>query len=116
MLAAVEALRSGDSATLGTLLYASHDSLRDDYEVSCAELDTVVEIAHGVQGVLGARMMGAGFGGSALVLVRRDALPALEAALRDEYPQRTGRDGTLHVCNVSGGPQHAIIAPHAAGR
>lgn len=110
VLAAVEALRAGDADRLGALLYASHASLRDDYEVSCAELDAVVEIAGGVPGVLGARMMGAGFGGSALVLVRRDALPALETALRKDYSRRTGRQGALHVCTVSGGPQSLALA------
>lgn len=111
VLSAVEALRTGDARSLGELLYASHASLRDGYEVSCPELDAVVEIARGVRGTLGARMMGAGFGGSALVLVRRDALPALQAVLRTEYPKRTGRRGALHVCGVSGGPECVTVAP-----
>ncbi len=83
VLAAVAALRAGDAATLGALIYASHASLRDDYAVSCAELDAVVEIARTVPGVVGARMMGAGFGGNVLALVCRAALPALEARLAD---------------------------------
>jgi galactokinase len=65
VLRAVAALRAGagEAHNLGALLYASHASLRDDYAVSCPELDAVVEIAASVTGVLGARMMGAGFGG-----------------------------------------------------
>jgi len=109
VLAAVAALRTGDADTLGTLLYASHASLRDDYEVSCPELDATVEIASGVPGVLGARLMGAGFGGSALILVREDALPALRAALTTDYPARTGREGTLHICRIAGGPSAATL-------
>ncbi len=106
VLLAVEALKSNDTSTLGTLLYASHASLRDDYEVSCAELDAVVEIARDIPGVVGARMMGGGFGGSALILVQHDAQSALEAALALHYPIRTGHTGAIHICQVSGGPQH----------
>jgi len=68
-----------------------------------------VAIARKVHGVLGARLMGAGFGGSALILTRADALPALAAALAHEYPARTGRTGTLHVCRVSGGPVSGMV-------
>jgi galactokinase len=101
--AAVEALRQGNLEALGQLLYASHASLRDDYEVSSAELDTIVDIASNAKGVYGARMMGAGFGGSALILVRPDALEALERTLATEYPRRTGRVGQPHVCHVTDG-------------
>ncbi len=109
VLLAVEALQAGDPDTLGTLLLASHMSLRDDYEVSCPELDIVVEIARTVPGVLGARMMGAGFGGSALILARADAVPVLDAALARDYPIRTGRVGAFEVCCISGGPGHTIV-------
>ena len=109
VLAAVAALRASDAATLGALIYASHASLRDDYAVSCAELDAVVEIAREAPGVLGARMMGAGFGGNVLALVQRTALPALEARLAVEYPRRTGRVGELRVCQIGGGPQYATV-------
>ena len=105
VLDAVTALRAGDGERLGGLLYASHASLRDDYAVSCPELDTVVAIAAGVPGVLGARMMGAGFGGSALILLRNEALQALHATLPPTYEQRTGRMGALHVCHIRGGPE-----------
>ena len=88
---------------LGRLLYASHASLRDDYEVSSPELDAIVEIASNVEGVYGARMMGAGFGGSALILVRSDGLEALVRTLATEYPQRTGRTGQAHICHIADG-------------
>jgi galactokinase len=95
---AASALREGAVDALGTLLYGSHASLRDDYAVSCAELDAAVEIAASVPGIVGARMMGAGFGGSALILVRREAWPALERALAREFPARAGHAGTAYVC------------------
>jgi len=103
VLAAAEALEQGDLERLGSLLYASHASLRDDYQVSCAELDLVVDIARSVEGVLGARMMGAGFGGSALVLVREESVQQLAQALEDRYPAESGRKGTLHICHASDG-------------
>ena len=62
-LAGVEALGKGDAATFGRLMDASHVSLRDDYEVSCAELDAMVEAARDAPGCVGARMTGGGFGG-----------------------------------------------------
>jgi galactokinase len=103
VLAAAEALRVGDLMALGRLLYASHASLRDDYEVSSPELDAIVEIASKSEGVHGARMMGAGFGGSALILVRSDGLEALLRTLATEYPQRTGRMGQPHICHIADG-------------
>jgi galactokinase len=86
----VQALETGDLATVGELFAASHASLRDDYEVSSPELDAMVDIASGVPGVVGARMTGAGFGGCTVNLVRPDAVDALRAAVLDRYPARTG--------------------------
>jgi galactokinase len=77
--------------------------LRDDYEVSSPELDTIVEIASQAEGVHGARMMGAGFGGSVLILVRSAHLEALVRTLATEYPQRTGRTGQPHICHIAAG-------------
>jgi galactokinase len=109
VLEAATALRAGDSEWLGRLLSASHVSLRDDYEVSCAELNAAVEIAASVPGVLGARMMGAGFGGSVLILTCDAARASLEETLSREYPQRTGRTGVAHVCQVHDGPEARIV-------
>jgi galactokinase len=114
VLRAVEALRASDLETLGQLLFASHASLRDDYEVSCPELDAVVEIATQVAGVYGARMMGAGFGGSALILVRSSQLEALQRALASEYPQRTGRIGQAHVCHSADGAGWLAVGKRGA--
>jgi len=105
VMEAADALRVGDLARLGALLDASHASLCDDYAVSCAELDAAVEIARGVPGAWGARLMGAGFGGSALMMARRSAVGALRAALGREYPARTGRAGTVYECRIADGPR-----------
>ena len=84
VLAAVTAIRARDWATLGALLDRSHSSLRDDYEVSCAELDTAVASAVGA-GALGARMTGGGFGGSAVALVPRERATAVRTAVAGAF-------------------------------
>jgi galactokinase len=86
-LAGVEQLESGDYASFGAAMTASHASLRDDYEVSCAELDVVVEVAR-EHGALGARMTGGGFGGSAIALVPTDRLEEVERAVATAYDER----------------------------
>ena len=90
VFAAERALAAGDLAEVGRLFAASHASLRDLFEVSSPELDALVEIATGVDGVVAARLTGAGFGGSTINLVRRDAVAALRAAVERDYRARTG--------------------------
>ena len=102
-LEAAAALRAGDAATMGRLMHASHESLRDLYEVSSPELDAVVEIADAAPGVIGARMTGAGFGGAAVALAEQGAVDALRAALAREYPPRTGHEATVFVCTAAEG-------------
>lgn len=85
--AAVDALEAGDYTTVGTLLTASHVSMRDDYEISCAELDVVVECALAA-GALGARMTGGGFGGSAIALVPSDRVHLVEQAVATAFGDR----------------------------
>ena len=111
-LRGAEALRAGDASTFGALMNASHASLRDDYEVSSPELNAAVDVALASPDVLGARMMGAGFGGSILALVRRDGVSGLSDRLREEYPRLTGRAGELLECAITG---RAGAAP-ATGR
>ena len=91
-VAAAAALRSGNLPELGRLLLASHNSLRDSYEVSCRELDLLVELVSAVPGVVGARMTGGGFGGCIVAIAVPSAIPAVQAVLRDKYDQK-GRDG-----------------------
>jgi len=84
---AADALRAGDHATFGTLMFESHASLRDDYEVSAPELDACVEAARTVRGVFGARMTGGGFGGCTVNLVAADAVEELTAVLARALPK-----------------------------
>jgi galactokinase len=100
---AVDALRGNDLVQFGNLMYASHASLRDNYEVSCPELDAVVEICSRVDGVLGARMTGAGFGGCAICLVREQHTDAVIERLQREYPPRTGKTPGITVCTFEQG-------------
>lgn len=109
-LAAAGALRAGDVAALGALLNASHASLRDDYAVSCRELDIAAEVAQATPGVAGARMMGAGFGGCALALARVDALPLLQERLVAEYARRAGKPGAFLALGIGDGPQSRLLS------
>ncbi len=90
VLAAVDAFEAGDLDEVGRLFAASHTSMRDLFGISSPELDALVEIASGVDGVYGARLTGAGFGGCTVNLVRRDAAPALREAVERDYGPRTG--------------------------
>ena len=94
-LKAVEAMEAGDYAAFGQLMYASHASLRDDYEVSCEELDVIVTQASGLEGVYGARMTGGGFGGCAIVLASVDRADNIAAAITENYTARFG-----HPCVI----------------
>lgn len=90
----------------GQLMYASHESLRDDYEVSCPELDAIVEIARGIGeggGVFGCRMTGGGFGGCAVALVRTVSVPAITAHVASEYRARTGIEPAIFVSRPAQG-------------
>ncbi|MER3418605.1 MAG: galactokinase [Chloroflexota bacterium] len=103
VLATVLALETGDLESLGDAFAASHVSLRDDYGVSSPELDAMVEIAASVEGVVGARMTGAGFGGCTVNLVRREALSRLVAAVERLYPARTGLQPTVYPVEPAAG-------------
>jgi len=82
---AAKALQANQFEAFGTLMNESHNSLRDDYEVSCPELDELVEIARSVPGVLGSRMTGGGFGGCTVTLVRADAVETLKEKINSKY-------------------------------
>lgn len=84
-LAAGDVLREGKLGEFGRLMLESHRSLRDDFEVSCRELDQLVDIVSSVQGVLGARMTGGGFGGCIVALALQASVPLIEQAVRDDY-------------------------------
>jgi len=101
--AAVKAARNGDWPAVGALLDETHASLRDLYAVSCEELDIACEAAGRVDGVLGARMMGGGFGGCALALVEPAKAAAVRDAWRASYKTDAGVDPTVFVATPSGG-------------
>jgi len=100
---AVMAMRSSDTARLKTLMAESHRSLRDDYEVSCPELDILVDLALPLPYCHGARLTGAGFGGSTVNLVEAAAVGAFSEAMASGYQQRSGRAAEIHVFEPSAG-------------
>ncbi len=105
VLDAVAALRRGDLDTVGTLLRASHASLRDDYEVSIPALEAMVSAAEGAPGCVGARLTGAGFGGAVLALVDRTAVDAFVDTTSSAYQRASGMPGTLIVCEAASGAE-----------
>lgn len=100
---AASALREGDIGMLGELMAESHRSLRDDYQVSCPELDLMVELATKLPGVFGARMTGGGFGGCTVNLVDRAATGEFKKRIAADYHAATGRHPDIFVCDTSQG-------------
>ncbi len=106
---AAEALKQGDVRTLGRLMNESHVSLRDDYEVSCSELDALVEVAGSVEGVHGARMTGGGFGGCAIALAEEAALPRLQEAVREKYDARQKKPALVYSTHPAAGAERCAV-------
>lgn len=102
-LQARHALEAGDLETFGRLMNASHVSLEQDYEVTGIELDTLVHTAWAQEGVLGARMTGAGFGGCALALVAKDKVADFTAAVGQRYEEQIGYAPSFYIAQVAGG-------------
>jgi galactokinase len=96
-------MEGATAAAFGELMNASHISLRDDYEVSCAELDAMVEAAWAAPGIVGARMTGAGFGGCAVALVEVDRAEAFSAHVAPAYERTTGITPSLYICTAEAG-------------
>ena len=105
VLDAVKLLRDGQIQEFGQLMNESHASLRDDYQVSCPELDLLVEIAQSVPGVYGSRMTGAGFGGCTVTLAANDSIEQLKAAVLDQNPKQTQYTPRIYVFNASEGAE-----------
>ncbi|KAB7727511.1 galactokinase [Rudanella paleaurantiibacter] len=103
LLSAVGHLDAGNLEAFGQLMYGSHEGLSHWYEVSCPELDTLVDIARTVPGVLGARMMGGGFGGCTINLVRAEALETFTNTMLEQFRARTGTETLIHTCQVQNG-------------
>ena len=103
---AAEGIRASNWPTVGQLMYASHYSLRDDYEVSCKELDALVEIGESIGingGIYGCRMTGGGFGGCTVTLVKRDAVAEIKKRMAADYKAKTGINATIFVSRPAGG-------------
>ncbi len=113
-LDAVAALKRGDWRSVGELMYASHASLRDDFEVSCIELDTMVEFAAAIGpagGVVGSRMTGGGYGGCTVSLVATESVASIAAALHDGYLKKTGLSPAIFTSRPAAGA-HVIDSQH----
>ncbi len=99
----VEVLNNGDLEAFGRLMNESHDSLRDDYEVSCVELDTLVEEARKVDGVLGSRMSGAGFGGCTVSLIKDESVDKYIKQAGAAYREKIGYDADFYISEIGDG-------------
>ncbi|MFT8350916.1 galactokinase [Clostridium saccharoperbutylacetonicum] len=102
-LKAVKALEENDLTLFGKLMNASHVSLRDDYEVTGIELDTLVALAWETEGVIGARMTGAGFGGCTVNIIKEDYIDAFIETVKKAYTDKIGYEPDFYVVNISGG-------------
>lgn len=102
---AVEALKKKDITLFGELMNASHISLQKDYEVTGEELDTIVEAAWKQQGVIGARMTGAGFGGCAVSIVKEDSVEDFIENVGNEYKEKIGYEASFYVVEIGSGPE-----------
>jgi len=102
-LAAAEAFKKGDITKVGELMYLSHKSLKDDFEVSCRELDLLVDIAKSIDGTYGARMTGGGFGGCTVNLVQLELVNHFSRTISRQYREQTGIVPAVHVVKASDG-------------
>ena len=105
VLASADALEHGDFTTFGRLMNESHQSLRDDYEVSCDELDLMVRLAREVDGVYGARMTGGGFGGCTINLVKAENVGEFERVVAQGYQRATGHLPEIYICSAAEGAE-----------
>ncbi|MBM7567354.1 galactokinase [Paenibacillus sacheonensis] len=103
VLQSMKVLQTNDLAAFGQLMNASHDSLRDLYEVTGAELDAMVAAARTVDGVLGSRMTGAGFGGCTVSLVHKDSIETFKSEVGRRYSEATGLVADFYVCTIGNG-------------
>jgi len=106
VLDVIDAFETGDLDAVGAAFAASHASLRELFEVSCPELDALVDIAVGVDGVIGARMTGAGFGGCTVNLVRPGTVERLRTAIARDYPALTGRQASVMPVSIADGTRY----------
>jgi len=108
-LKAAEFFESHQLAEAGKLMFESHHSLRDDYQVSCKELDALVDIASSVDGVFGARMTGGGFGGCTVNIVKKDAAERFEKAVSDDYQKLFSKRPELYRFHATDGASELTV-------
>jgi galactokinase len=104
-LHAADAMRAGDAVTLGKLMNASHVSMRDDFEISNDQLNSMVEIALQQPETFGARMTGGGFGGCAVALVRANSIESFVEGVGRDYQEMTGLTPSIYVCRATNGAE-----------
>lgn len=102
-LRAVKALENNNLEEFGKLMIASHASLRDDYEVTGKELDTLVNLALECDGVIGSRMTGAGFGGCTVSIVKEECIPAFTKSIEEKYEEKIGYKPSFYIVNIADG-------------
>ncbi len=100
---AVQALKAGQIQTFGELMNASHVSLRDDYEVSCEEIDILVDLAWKIPGVIGSRITGGGFGGCTVSIVKNDAVDTFISSIGKTYQEKVGHEAEFYVVEIGDG-------------
>jgi galactokinase len=109
VLESVEALRNNDLQRFGQLMIGSHESLRYLYEVTCRELDVMVEEALKIPGVLGSRMTGAGFGGCTVSLVDEKSVEQFKQTVGSIYQEKTGLEADFYVCDIGDGVKEVLL-------
>jgi galactokinase len=105
---AAEALLRHDMPTLGRLMHEAHVSYSKDFEASCVEADTMVDLAQNLPGLIGARLTGGGFGGCTINLVQQENATAFAAELKERYRQATGIDADIFICHASAGAHRVV--------
>jgi galactokinase len=107
-VAAAEALLANDMPTLGRLMHEAHVSYSKDFEASCVEADTMVDLAQDLPGLIGARLTGGGFGGCTINVVEKEHAAAFAQALKARYLNATGIDPEIYICHASAG-SHQVL-------
>ena len=100
---AVAALRAGDITRFGQLMNQSHISLRDDYEVSCEEIDILVDLAWTLPGVIGSRITGGGFGGCTVSIVKNDSVDTFTESIGQAYKEKVGHEAEFYIVDIGDG-------------
>jgi len=109
VLEGMEMLKKGDMLTFGRLMHLSHNSLKEDYEVSCAELDCMVELAESTEGVVGARMTGAGFGGCTVNIVQRDKAEEAQRSISSRYKKEMEVEPEIYLTSPAEGALEGLL-------